>query len=616
MEWLVCMLAIKNNIGAYEQYQQLETIPGIQVCGMFNSLQIGIRTCLFNEREIIDFLTKMEYNPVLDKLLTKMLDLVCLPSNAVTLVNRWFDARGKTWPIYRTWNQRFITEIKHESGTFQDPDTMAAYLRSNQRDREIEILEAHKFYTIPYFDAWLAGVEVATLCDLVLSFENQANMYRFCKFIARSELACKPSFLLALHPVIVELLFCELVNPGRACEQDLDWANMLPQWRCAAICGITQCQRFADAPESTCHWHRDAINKYMIPTRALVELDADQYSNIGYRNSHRTNMLYPRTKRVATSMRSLMDQHTILDGYYLPVVRYENLYFNHADPESKNFCGKYFFYEPDSDKFLRLGKCAFFATKVHAWLYLSQMFEIESPFADAASTLAEVLDFNKMRFSKDLVAYILTRDVIVANIRFCLEEWLQSPDPTTPINTFLLYRFCTTFLSVSELDNDMHDTSMPLFYPTVKGCSTQRSGVGDFDLLDQPICRMAQSLGLETIILQHEIGGHDCVTEILHTTPNFRANLIVLDKVMDKTDTPFKSEFPKIWFPLENGIVRINHHSAELVSCESRTLESACEVSEWEPLDKSLKCAKQCLPERAPRARETLFAYYPYHIPN
>jgi len=54
--------------------------------------------------------------------------------------------------------------------------------------------------------------------------------------------------------------------------------------------------------------------------------------------------------------------------FYLPVHRIENLYYD------KNpfitFCGKFYFYEPDSTLFLNLGNTRFFGSKWHALLFI------------------------------------------------------------------------------------------------------------------------------------------------------------------------------------------------------------------------------------------------------
>ncbi len=81
-------------------------------------------------------------------------------------------------------------------------------------------------------------------------------------------------------------------------------------------------------------------------------------------------------------------------------------------------------------------------------------------------------------------------------------------------------------------------------------------GVGQLDFLDQPICKMARSLNIGLVVLQHEIGSHDCVTEVLHTS-NFESDIADFPRV--ETSMPLeKFRFPKIWFPADNGIIEVN----------------------------------------------------------
>ncbi len=112
------------------------------------------------------------------------------------------------------------------------------------------------------------------------------------------------------------------------------------------------------------------------------------------------------------------------------------------------------------------------------------------------------------------------------------------------------------FYKLNEQDieeEEEYNTCIPVFYPTdlLQGLQSGQ-GVGDFDFLDQDICRLAKNLGFNTIVFQHEIGSYDCVTEILHTG-DYQNNIYRIDGI--KTKTTNKTKYPKIWFPGQNGIV-------------------------------------------------------------
>jgi hypothetical protein len=97
---------------------------------------------------------------------------------------------------------------------------------------------------------------------------------------------------------------------------------------------------------------------------------------------------------------------------------------------------------------------------------------------------------------------------------------------------WLVYHFRTLFFRSKEVTEDRSprywamDYPLPMFYPTdFTPFLPQGWGVGIFDDLDQPICNMARLLGFDTIVLQHEIGGHACCTKIIHTG-DFQASLL------------------------------------------------------------------------------------------
>lgn len=67
---------------------------------------------------------------------------------------------------------------------------------------------------------------------------------------------------------------------------------------------------------------------------------------------------------------------------------------------------------------------------------------------------------------------------------------------------------------------------------------------------------------MDWILFQHEIGSHDCVSEILYIDSN--------PKVVDLKSVTItkleKHEFPKIWFPEGNGFVDVSHHKQEKIA--------------------------------------------------
>jgi hypothetical protein len=60
-------------------------------------------------------------------------------------------------------------------------------------------------------------------------------------------------------------------------------------------------------------------------------------------------------------------------------------------------------------------------------------------------------------------------------------------------------------------------------------------------------------LGIDTIVLQHEVGSYDAVTEILDARTNSIDHLCSINTISNKINSSF-DEFPKIFF-LEDGII-------------------------------------------------------------
>ena len=89
--------------------------------------------------------------------------------------------------------------------------------------------------------------------------------------------------------------------------------------------------------------------------------------------------------------------------------------------------------------------------------------------------------------------------------------------------------------------------------------------VGQLDKFDMPICIMARELGYDTIILQHEIGNLDAVTEIL----DVRQNASQYESTWEINDilasTKSSTEFPKVFFPETSYVTKVdddkNYHA-------------------------------------------------------
>ena len=429
------------------------------------------------------------------------------------------------------------------------------------------------------------------ILQLILSAPQNVHHFEVCKFLSTlvfriSALFEKEEKATCLFPLIrvfpknlVQLLFfprsywCDY-NPSsdsncRVTSKHYTslWNHLLPQWRCCYVCiknkygAKGQCPRFAmnevdQFPLCKDH-HKNHYSKpliYMRPYATAVDLFADA-SNDFYHTPHIATLRYPHSKRVINAMYSRMsgtEYNNVPKGFYLPVLRYENLYFDAAT--SNAFCGKFFFYEPHSNVFLRLRSAVFFTSKIHAFLELQ----------------TKVLGRNVPL--KDLVQKKMLKLIMQYYDAFMKQQQcviLSGKDQDEILTDFMKYRFCQLHMSVTDVvENPWYAMIMPLFFPSHVAFGIQKGGKGKLDFLDQDICELAKKLNIDNVILQHEIGGRDCVSEILHTGTNVNSDLFMISDVTlnpqnfkygDNLDeTYIRQTVPKVWFPANSGAVYVN----------------------------------------------------------
>jgi len=66
---------------------------------------------------------------------------------------------------------------------------------------------------------------------------------------------------------------------------------------------------------------------------------------------------------------------------------------------------------------------------------------------------------------------------------------------------------------MNSYDQNESISGINYLYPTVK--SIREITAGEHDYLDQPLCIAAKKVGIDTIILQREIGNRRVITEII-----------------------------------------------------------------------------------------------------
>lgn len=350
--------------------------------------------------------------------------------------------------------------------------------------------------------------------------------------------------------------------PTNPCEIRARW----PMWlkaRCHAMCKNAQCLRHAQPSQIFCKFHGfTSVTMHVRPVTKRKE--AKDVTSQEYQDHSISTDRYPQTKRMANPMLFAASEATLSSrsrpsGFYLPVVRYDALYYT-RDATSQNFCGKFFFYEPDSHLFLYLGNTRFYATKVQAFVHLQKEANPSDPPKDEEwrgfggqvdPTRMTSLANNSVPGMKDLWTTIRSSLHLNPDCGF-FRAANNRRDFTIACDSFIESRYCSVFLSQGDLDDNTSEL-LPVLFPSD---NPQKITVitGEFDDLDQPICRLAERNSIDTVIFQHEIGGNDCVTEIMDTRQDWQKHL---HEFRDPIIVPRKypSKYPKIWFPRDDGVV-------------------------------------------------------------
>lgn len=427
-------------------------------------------------------------------------------------------------------------------------------------------------------EKWLTKLNIDQICQvcykLPLDSENMYAVLRFLKDwnpISSFHQACRDDFIRS-----VPLIFAQIVMAHKACWWDSDtsacatckinWRHFLPQWRCTAMwceSGNTRCFRFLQPGTLFCKQHFEEKEKRFsavakpyclsnVPGREIIT--RDMYTQEPHPAGDAI-VRYGLTQRVVTSLGIFSHRRDTWkpNGFYLPVTRYESLYYSTQDEtqktDSRRYCGKFFFFEPESPYFLRLDKCVFFATKIEAFLKLKEQYDL----FHASSRRVTTTTMDAKQFVLDLQK------------QSSLFYFRINPQNNTD---WFNFHFMTPIFDFRDTRNAEFNINIPILYPsetiTRDGTSVLGGqGVGDFDDLDQEICKMARDLDYDVLIFQHEIGGHDCVTEFLVTNPAKEILYVMEDVPTTLYLQKANDVYPKIWFPKQNGIVRVVDNKAK-----------------------------------------------------
>lgn len=256
--------------------------------------------------------------------------------------------------------------------------------------------------------------------------------------------------------------------------------------------------------------------------------------------------LYQSTRRPVTHMLDFSSEGDLLPGHlYLPVVRYPGLYYS---KEKGEYCGKFFYFEPESSVLLDLGRTAIFASKLQAHHILGRAILAIDNERDFSQKDAVVISMK--RFARRLPNWDSFRvDVGVWPWQI---DWIDAQKRKGFSNEEMEECMRVFYYSIIENPSSIPEVSClettPL-YPTDHNPWQRAPSVGIYDGFDQPICKQARYLGLDTVILQHQPGEYRAVTEILDTRDDAYNYLVRTTNDTGSWFPNHNKKYNTIWFP-------------------------------------------------------------------
>ena len=397
MEYIVTLWAIESQIGPSEAWKDVKSPQTVaNFWKKFHHI-IRFKSFLLAEPDVIDWLL-INKNEEICTIIADSFVNVYFPQNAVELLS-YCDIPVDD--IYRTDQTNYNLQFYGHSYKKDLDNISSPFFIESRRAADIETY----LYPTQNLNHHLSNLtlilqklsESATsdeMCRVFEKFTNHENLHSLLKFFASRSInqKCTTPIIQSFGPTIAQVYFA---NPSAWSDSDSseghqDWKNFLPQWRCTALVYSAtqskthQCERFAMINSEFCvqHGYSSRKLKRVFTTGNDMEATRDQY-NRGP-NETKQPVRYQATNRPITSMASVLPiskrSKSSKPGYYLPIVRYSGLYYSRQtnqeedNEEKEEYCGKFFFYEPDSSHYVYIGQgSGFFATKVHAYIELAKM---------------------------------------------------------------------------------------------------------------------------------------------------------------------------------------------------------------------------------------------------
>lgn len=236
----------------------------------------------------------------------------------------------------------------------------------------------------------------------------------------------------------------------------------------------------------------------------------------------------------------------------LPVIRYPKLYYA-GSGRDRPYCGTYYYFDPDSPLYLDLGRVVVFGSKLHAlWTFIGDEEhgeKMRQKFEDKGSVYENIVRTNIFKDTDALFEENWGRnweDKVAAKTeeqqQLIQRDFYGALIPTEEKIPGFTRTLRTT--SISPEKALQFENINPL-YPSVPS-DLLKWDLGSHDYLDQIVCFYGQMLGIDTILLQHEVGQYRAVTEIIDTRPY--SSQYLYETTLKTPAFPRSEKFPTIWF--------------------------------------------------------------------
>lgn len=271
----------------------------------------------------------------------------------------------------------------------------------------------------------------------------------------------------------------------------------------------------------------------------------------------------------ATHMRVQPLQEQNENILYMPVIRYEGLYYNN---DENQYLGKFYFYEPESEYYINLGNTLLSANKYHAIRFFEylQLGDFDEIYLLRNGIIPKLLSLSYLYIQANTKYSIVYHEPLDDNKLEADKISLQDDNSefsslmrrllNSPLRDDLLYALSETKKELIRVFNTEEELSEPTFkikmmvHYDAAGRNPQLHPDSTFseeyngnifskaDYLDQPLVYFASKFGYDSIILQREVGEYNIVSEVLDCRHDAGNHIYKLG-----SNSPKNYKYPYIW---------------------------------------------------------------------